>query len=386
MANGKYQEAATALQAAIKSDPNCARCYYLLGSAQMALGSTDIAKASLAQARALAPRVSDATAALAHLDANGGNYDEALQLAGSALKANPDLVSAYVTEARALISKGDLPQAEAKLEEALKRDGANLPAVATLLGLYLRQGKVQAAVPRISKLVEEYPQNPGLHVLLGVAYLNLKDLDKAEANVKQALANDPKAKDAYALLANIDLARGAVEQAKTHFRAAIESNPSGLINYLALATEYEREGNWEEAKKLCEKARQVDPGSPVVANHLASLYLDHGGDVNVAVSLAQVAKQKMPESPATTDTLGWAYYRLGSTDAAVAQLTESAKKAPRNPLYQYHLGMAYLADGRPELARRSLQLALNDDPHFPDAASARSALDKASKERLAVKH
>jgi Flp pilus assembly protein TadD len=153
-----------------------------------------------------------------------------------------------------------------------------------------------------------------------------------------------------------------------------------------LATEYEREGNWEEAKKLCEKARQVDPGSPVVANHLASLYLDHGGDVNVAVSLAQVAKQKMPESPATTDTLGWAYYRLGSTDAAVAQLTESAKKAPRNPLYQYHLGMAYLADGRPELARRSLQLALNDDPHFPDAASARSALDKASKERLAVKH
>jgi tetratricopeptide (TPR) repeat protein len=230
MANGKYQEAATALQAAIKSDPNCARCYYLLGSAQMALGSTDIAKASLAQARALAPRVSDATAALAHLDANGGNYDEALQLAGSALKANPDLVSAYVTEARALISKGDLPQAEAKLEEALKRDGANLPAVATLLGLYLRQGKVQAAVPRISKLVEEYPQNPGLHVLLGVAYLNLKDLDKAEANVKQALANDPKAKDAYALLANIDLARGAVEQAKTHFRAAIESNPSGLIN------------------------------------------------------------------------------------------------------------------------------------------------------------
>jgi Tfp pilus assembly protein PilF len=48
--------------------------------------------------------------------------------------------------------------------------------------------------------------------------------------------------------------------------------------------------------------------------------------------------------------------------------------------------MAYLADGRPELARRSLQLALNDDPHFPDAASARSALDKASKERLAVKH
>ncbi len=170
------------------------------------------------------------------------------------------------------------------------------------------------------------------------------------------------------------------EQAKTHFRAAIEANPSGLINYLALATLYEKDGNWEEAKKLCEKAREVDNASPVVANHLASLYLDHGGDINVAVSLAQVAKQKMPESPATTDTLGWAYYKLGSTKAALAELTESAKKAPRIPEYQYHLGMAYLADDRPDLARQLLQSALSLDPRFPDATNARAALEKVSKQ------
>ena len=55
------------------------------------------------------------------------------------------------------------------------------------------------------------------------------------------------------------------------------------------------------------------------------------------------------------------------------------QKAPQNPVYQYHLGMAYLADGRPDLAKQSLQRALANDPHFPDAASARTALDKASK-------
>jgi len=217
-------------------------------------------------------------------------------------------------------------------------------------------------------------------VLLGVAYLNLKDFDKSEANVKQALALDPKAKDAYMLLANIDLGRGATEQAKTHFRAAIEANPSGLVNYMTLERLYEKESNWEEAKRLCEKAHQIDPNSPFVANNLAYLYLEHGGDVNAAVSLAQIAKQKMPDSPVTTDTLGWAYYKMGSTRAALAQLTESAKKAPGNPEYQYHLGMAYLADGHPELARQPLQAALTTDPRFPDAASARAALDKASKQ------
>jgi tetratricopeptide (TPR) repeat protein len=385
LAEGKYQEAATALQAAIKSEPNCARCYYFLGEAQAALGVSDLAKVSLSRARELAPQMSAATAVLAHLDANSGHYDDAMQMAGKALQANPDLVSAYVTEARALISKGDLPKAEEKLEEALKRDSASLPAAATLLSLDLRQGKTQAAASRISSLLDRNPENPGLHVLLGVAYLNLKDFDKSEAQAHQALTLDPKAKDAYTLWANIDMARGAFEQAKTHFRAAIESNPSGVVNYLALATLYEKDGNWEEAKKLCEKARQIDTGSPVVANHLASLYLDHGGDVNVAVSLAQVAKQGMPESPATTDTLGWAYYKLGSAKAALSQLTESVKQAPRNPMFQYHLGMAYLSDGRPDLARLSLQAALSSDPHFPDAASARAALDQASRPSLPVK-
>ena len=60
-------------------------------------------------------------------------------------------------------------------------------------------------------------------------------------------------------------------------------------------------------KKLCEKAREVDPDSPLVANNLAYLYLEHGGDVNVALSLAQMVRQKMPNSPDAADTLGWAY-------------------------------------------------------------------------------
>ncbi len=65
--------------------------------------------------------------------------------------------------------------------------------------------------------MEAYPQNAGLHVLLGVAYLNLKDFDKSEANVRQALSLDPKAKDAYTLLGNIDLARGAVRAGQDAF-------------------------------------------------------------------------------------------------------------------------------------------------------------------------
>jgi Tfp pilus assembly protein PilF len=62
-------------------------------------------------------------------------------------------------------------------------------------------------------------------------------------------------------------------------------------------------------------------------------------------------------------------------------LTESVQKAPHNPMYQYHLGMAYLADGRLDLAAQSLQRALSD-PHFSDATNARAALDRVSKKPM----
>ena len=55
----------------------------------------------------------------------------------------------------------------------------------------------------------------------------------------------------------------------------------------------------------------MDPLSPLVAAELAFLYLEHGGDINTAVSLAQVAKQKLPDSPVTAHALGWAYYKVG---------------------------------------------------------------------------
>jgi tetratricopeptide (TPR) repeat protein len=84
----------------------------------------------------------------------------------------------------------------------------------------------------------------------------------------------------------------------------------------------------------------------------------------------------MPNSPNAADTLGWAYYKLGSPESAVVQLKECAQKNPNNPMYQYHLGMAYMAARQFGLAERFLQKALQDDPNFPDAASARAALDR----------
>ena len=379
IADGKYKDALPELEKGLKGEPRSGPGHYFLGVAQSALGFRSQARSSWVHALELQPQMTNAQIALAELDANSGNYDEALRLAGEALKAHPDLVSAHLIRAKALLAKGDKKEGETELQAALDRDPVFLPALTALATLRVKENRSPEVLRRLSKLLEQYPQNAGLHFLLATVYFSQKNLEKAEASVQQAIKLDRQRSGGYyALLGDIHSAQGALEHAKADLQAAIDRNPREVANYLALDTLYEKEGNWERAKKVCERAREVDPDSPLVANNLAYLYLEHGGDINVAVSLARMVKQRMPNSPNAADTLGWAYYKLGSPESAVAQLKECAQKNPTNPTYQFHLGMAYLAARQFGLAERSLQKALQDDPNFPDAASAKAALARLS--------
>jgi tetratricopeptide (TPR) repeat protein len=379
LAERKYDQALTELQRGLKGAPKSAPGYYFLGIAQNALGLPSQARSSWTYALELQPQMIDARLALADLEANSGNYDQALQLAGDALKAHPEVLAAHLIRAKVLLAKGDKKEGETQLKAALDRDPGSLQALTMLTNLLIAEKRSPEVLPRLSKLVEQYPQAAGLHYLLAAVYFSVSDLGKAEASAKQAVMLDRQRADGYSLLGDIHAAQGSVENAKADLQAAIDRNPREVANYLALDTLYEKEGDWERAKEVCEKAHRAVPDSPLVANNLAYLYLEHGGDVNVALSLAQMARQKMPTSPITIDTLGWAYYKLGSPESAVVQLKESAQKEPNNPTFQYHLGMAYMGARQFDLAERSLQKALRSDPKFPDAASAKAALAKISK-------
>jgi Tfp pilus assembly protein PilF len=129
------------LQKAVKAAPNSANAYYFLGVAQQSSHLPDLAKASFSRALELQPHMAPAAGALASLDAATGDYVEASRQADNARKTDPNLLSANLASARALIAKGDLHQAEAVLENVLKRDPASPATLALLLNVYVRQGR-----------------------------------------------------------------------------------------------------------------------------------------------------------------------------------------------------------------------------------------------------
>ena len=98
----------------------------------------------------------------------------------------------------------------------------------------------------------------------------------------------------------------------------------------------------------------------------------------MALSLAQIARQKLPDSPAVADTLAWIYYHKGVYAFAADLLREALQKAPDSATYHYHLGMVYEKQNNAGEARKQLQRALQINPNSPAAGDIRQALTRMS--------
>jgi len=137
---------------------------------------------------------------------------------------------------------------------------------------------------------------------------------------------------------------------------------------------YETKHDWNQAKDLYQKALQIQSDNPVASNNLAYVMLQQGGNIDVALSMAQTARRMMPESPNAADTLGWAYYKKGLYPTAIDLFKEAVKKNPNDPTFHYHLGLAYRASDQPTLAKEHLQQVLKLNPNYNDADGVKKAL------------
>ena len=90
------------------------------------------------------------------------------------------------------------------------------------------------------------------------------------------------------------------------------------------------------ARKHYEQALAINPNFAIAASNLAWVYTKQGGNLDVALGLAQKAKQLMPELDSITDTLAWVQYKKGSYISAKPLLQECVRKAPQYAPYHYH--------------------------------------------------
>jgi cellulose synthase operon protein C len=177
---------------------------------------------------------------------------------------------------------------------------------------------------------------------------------------------NPHNVDALILLSKVQMARGERDSAIATAYQLVARSPQDVHSYFFAGTMEELVGRTQKAGELYRKALQMEPNYAPAANNLAYLMVQRGEDLDSALSRAQIARQKMPDSASAADTLAWVYYHKGLYGFAADLLREALQRNPRNATYHYHLGMVYEKQNNKPAAETQKELALQIDPNYED--------------------
>ncbi|HKQ36114.1 MAG TPA: tetratricopeptide repeat protein [Nitrospiraceae bacterium] len=409
LANNNAKEAIPILQGVVRDEPRFAGAHHFLGVAFMRERQISQARGAFADAVKANPNLPESRTALAELYLAEGSSDLALEQAQVALHLNPRNVQAAIISGDAYLRKGDLvksrqifeaiaqglpkeaigpyrlglvaraekndAKALAYFEEALDRKPETVDALTQIAMIKIGQGKPNDARERVNKQIEASPKNPLFYNLLGRLWMDAKNTGQAEVSFKKAIELDTTLLPAYLNLGQLYYQTGKTDQAAMEYEAVLEKDSKVIQAHMMLGLIHEFRKEHAKAQAHYETILKLDPQFAPAANNLAWLLGDHGGNLDVALSYAQTAREQKPDDPYIADTLGWLYYKKNAPILAVSLLKEALEKLPNEPVVHFHYGMAQQKNGDAVGAKKSLQAALKLNPTFPGSEEARKTLD-----------
>jgi tetratricopeptide (TPR) repeat protein len=270
--------------------------------------------------------------------------------------------------------------AEKFYQQALEKDPSSSEGLSGLMNTYFVEKQTDKAIAAANAQIARSPGNSNFYDLLGTALFNgKKDLPGAETALQKALSLDKNNADALEKLGKVQIQEGASDKALALYLQSIKDNPRDVTFYILSGELYEANKDWDHAKAMYQQALNISPDQPLASNNLAYVMLEQGGNVDVAMGLAQTARRGMPDSPNAADTLGWALYHKGIYQSAIDQFREALRLTekrgePDAADLHYHLGLAYQKAKQTALARQQLEKAVKLSPNNTDARKALSEL------------
>jgi tetratricopeptide (TPR) repeat protein len=407
--SGQASAAINTLQSVLKNEPTNSNAHHYMGMAYDLAGNLSQAEAEWREAVRLSPGRTDshlelARAAIRRGDASALSLEadqiisqkpeypdgyllraiadiDRKQFASAddylkrALQRAPDSAAVYVQIGNLRAAQNNPADAQKAFQQALDLDPNSADALGGVLNGYLLQKQPDKALAVASAHLAKYSNNTGFHIILGrLLFEQKKDLAAAEAEFRKAAEIDKNNTEALLSLGMVQEAQGKTDDALSTYLDGARNNPNEPRFNLLAGSIYERKQNWDKAKQVYQRVLDLQPDNPVAANDLAYVMLQQGGNVDLALAMAQTARRQLPNNPNSADTLGWAYYHKGVYDSAINLFKEAVKKDPENATYNYHLGLAYARNGQANQARQQLERVLKIKPDYADAEKLRQAM------------
>jgi len=283
----------------------------------------------------------------------------------------------------------------------------------------LARGEAMAALRLAEEVLRSDPRNPAAINIRAAAYLDLGQLDRAEAEAKAALTlaregigeTRSASRQALGTLATCAWRRGRLEEAERYYRQLVQEHPWDPSGAVHLGRVLRELGRAEESRRLVEEVLARDPEDGFALALRLELELDAGDreraletarvlsdaragyagalvragqllleskDPRRAAACFEVAleQQKRPDAKLLGD-LGSAQLQAGDLEAARKSFAALVELLPTRPWPRYELALVAARENRLEEAREHLLEALRLDPTFEPARRALRQLEEA---------
>ena len=338
---GNLDQAITALERSVKTDPRFALGYAQLGEAYRLKYRVDPDPRWLAEAEGncrkaiqLDSHMPAVYVTLGRIHDTTGKPDLALQEFQHALDLDPRNPTALSGQAHAYEQSGRVQDAEEKYQKAAAMrpddwDGHNN------LGLfYDRQSKYPQAIAQFQRALELTPDNAQVLLNLGAAYLdsgNAESYPAAERALKKSIELAPSY-PAYSNLGTLFTVQQRYIEAAPATERALQLNDNDYQVWNNLLGIYEwmnESAKAEEARKrmmpLVERAVKLKPQDAQAQSILAMLYAK-AKEKDKALEGVQTALALAPDDPGVLSNVADAYELLGDRRNAIAYLEKALQK------------------------------------------------------------
>ncbi len=281
-----------------------------------------------------------------------GAYKKSMQLEGSNLDAMSGLAQTYAR-------MGNTEAAKSLLTQVLNKDPRRENDLLVAGELYMRDGDMQQGLGYLQR-AESIKPSSHAELMMAIAYMKMKEPQRAKQLLDKAKARDPKNTDIFRAVATFYRETKQYEEAIKTLRAAPKMKPEVLAD---LAFTYEVAGHKKEAAQTYARVANEQPKQIGYQLSAANAFLRLNDMKQVENFLAR-ARSIDPDQ-----------YRLHAIQAAVAKI----QNKPQEAIREYSLALAKMPEALPEGALYPIQLRLNLSELYKGAGD-----DAAARQQMAL--
>lgn len=373
MARSDLASARQRVERALDTDDNSVYGRYTKARLYAVEGEQARALEVLEQLVAGTPEYAQAWGLRAALEAQRGNQEAADEYYSQALSISPNNLLFRLNRAFARLQAQKYDAAKKDLDALLKVVPQSTRVNYALGILHFQQGNYRDANGALLIAEADKFDMPEVLLYLGMANIQLGDVDRALGYVREYQALNEDSIVARRLLATLLVSRGKFREAEQHARYVLEQYPQDSAALNALASALISQGRTEDAIATLSRVVELNPDSPEAQLRLGASYAIAGRSEE-AVDLIESTVALDPESGKPDAVLVFTHLRNDDYDAALEAARDFIERQPDSPTAHVMEGLVRKQMGESDLAEEAFKRASELEPGHPGANHQLAAL------------